>query len=132
MKIYDKMNKKNNMIIKEINNNNINNKIINKNNNKMNDENNYIIAEFDNKEWIQNIRIINNYEQYKGKNNKDSILIEDEKNEKEIKENCIIKIDNKIIEFNYFYKFNKGKNKIEYIFKNNIKKQIICLVVVHL
>ena len=80
MKIYDKMNKKNNMIIKEINNNNINNKIINKNNNKMNNEKNYIIAEFDNKEWIQNIRIINNYEQYKGKNNKDLILIEDEKN----------------------------------------------------
>ena len=48
--------------------------------------------------------------------------MEDKKNEKEIKENCIIKIDNKIIEFNYFYKFNKGKYKIEYIFRNNITK----------
>ena len=41
---------------------------------------------------------------------------------KKIKENCIIKINNKIIEFNYFYKFNKGKYKVEYIFINKITK----------
>ena len=43
-------------------------------------------------------------------------------NEKEIKENCLIKIDNKINKFNYFYKFNKGKYKVEYIFINKITK----------
>ena len=35
-------------------------------------------------------------------------------NEKEIKENCEIKINDKIIPFNYFHKFKKkGKYKIE-------------------
>ena len=35
------------------------------------------------------------------------------KNEKEIKENCIIKINNKRIPFNYLYKFKeKGKFRI--------------------
>ena len=43
-------------------------------------------------------------------------------NENEIKENCIIKINNNVILFDYFYKFKeKGKFKIEYSFKNNIK-----------
>ena len=39
-----------------------------------------------------------------------------------IKENCIIKINNKTIPFNYFYKFEEtGNFKLEYLFKNNIK-----------
>ena len=39
-----------------------------------------------------------------------------------MKENCIIKINNKFISFNYYYKFKKkGKFIIEYSFKNNIK-----------
>ena len=44
-------------------------------------------------------------------------------NEKEIKENIVIKINGKIIEFTYYYKFNKeGKFKIEYSFKNNLTR----------
>ena len=44
-------------------------------------------------------------------------------NEKEIKNNCEIKINNKIIPFNYYHKFNeKGKYLIQYIFKKNITK----------
>ena len=44
-------------------------------------------------------------------------------NEEEIKENCEIKINNKIIEFCYFYEFKeKGKYIIEYSFLKNIKK----------
>ena len=44
-------------------------------------------------------------------------------NEKEIKENIEIKINGKLIEFTYYYKFNKeGKYKIEYSFKNNLTK----------
>ena len=41
-------------------------------------------------------------------------------NEKEIKDNCILKIDDEIIPFSYTYKFSKvGKHKIQYIFKKN-------------
>ena len=44
-------------------------------------------------------------------------------NEKEIKENIEIKINGKIIEFSYYYKFNKeGKNIVEYSFKNKLTK----------
>ena len=40
---------------------------------------------------------------------------------KEIKDNCIIRINGKFIPFSYFYKFNKkGKHTIFYFFKNNI------------
>ena len=39
-------------------------------------------------------------------------------NEKEIKENCKIRINNEIIPFSFFYKFkNKGNYTIKYIFK---------------
>ena len=38
-------------------------------------------------------------------------------NEEEIKEKCIIEINNKIIPFTYYYKFNKkGKFTIKYRF----------------
>ena len=116
----------NNKIIEDIkeiiNENNINNKFNNimkiyeKINNKINN-NNIIIAEIEIKEDDINkdIRIINSFEQYK----RERIWKEDEEddykyeNEKEIEENCKIKINNEIIQFNYFYKFNKkGKYKI--------------------
>ena len=43
-------------------------------------------------------------------------------NEKEIKENCQIFINDKLIPFSYFHKFNnKGNYKKKYIFKNNVK-----------
>ena len=50
-------------------------------------------------------------------------------NEKELKQNTEIKIDGKIIEFSYYYKFqNKGIHTIEYSFKNNLTKinQMFC------
>ena len=86
---------------------------------------NYIIAEINIEEddINKNIRILNSFESFKRINE-----IEDKEddykyeNEKEIKENCIIKVNNKIIPFNYLYKFKeKGIFKIEYSFKNNIK-----------
>ena len=78
--------------------------------------NNYIFAEIEiKKEDInKNIRIINSFEQYNRENN---IKEEDDyykyENENEIKDNCQIKINNKTIKFNYFYKFNEeGKYEI--------------------
>ena len=54
------------------------------------------------------------------------MFIEDEskyENEKEIKENCEIKINNNKIPFDYYYEFEKeGKYKIEYTFKNELSK----------
>ena len=106
----------------EINNMNINNKIQNINLNI----NNKIIGEiYINKNNIdENIQIINSFENVKRKcnwkENDDDWKYE---NEKEIKNNVIIKINGIIIEFNYYYKFDKeGKYKIEYLFKNNLTK----------
>ena len=112
---------------------NIKNRFYNETNKKYPDENkkeekneNYILAEINIKEDYINkdIRIINTFEEYKRRN-----YLDDEKddykyeNEKEIKENCEIKINNNIIPFSYYYKFkNKGKYKIEYTFKNKLSK----------
>ena len=87
----------------------------------INEINNYIIGEFDIKEENKNIRIINSYEQYRKEHNiKD--LEKEYENEEEIKK-CEIRINDEIIPFCYDYKFNKkGKYKIKYIFKENIKK----------
>ena len=85
---------------------------------------NYIKAEIliKNTNVKEKIRIINSFEHYKSekkfKDTKDDCKFE---NEKEIKENCEIKINDKIIPFNYFHKFKKkGKYIIEYIFKKDI------------
>ena len=94
----------------EINNININNKI------------NLIKGEiYINKDDInKDINIINSFENVKRKY---YLKDEDDENEKEIKENIEIKINGKIIEFKYYYKFNKeGKYIIEYSFKNNLTK----------
>ena len=92
----------------------------------MNKCDNYIIAEINIKEEDINkdIRIINSFEQNKreknDKNYKDDYLY---KNEKEIKENCKIKINDEIIPFSYFYKFKKkGKYKIQYSFIYKLTK----------
>ena len=93
--------------------------------NEMNYKNIIIGEIYINKEDInKDIRIINSFENWKRGGN-----IEDEEddykyeNEKEIKENIIIKINGKIIEFAYYYKFKeKGKYIIEYLFKNNLTK----------
>ena len=84
--------------------------------------NNYIIAEFDIKEENQKIRIINSFEEYCRENNFNK-NVEKLKNEKEIKDNCEIRINGKKITFSYFYKFdNKGIYNIRYIFKKDMKK----------
>ena len=81
---------------------------------------NYILAEIniEEKDINEDIRIINTFEECKRINEWDDE--EDDykyANEKEIKENCIIKINNNIIPFNYFYKFKeKGKFIIQYTF----------------
>ena len=84
--------------------------------------NNYIIAEFDIKEDNKNIRIINSYEQV----NKEHKLYKSEKeyeNELQIKDNCEIRINEELIPFSYYYKFNKrGKYIIKYSFLLNITK----------
>ena len=83
---------------------------------------NNIICELNIKEDEQEIRIINSYEQsfrerrfikYNKKN----------ENEKEIKENCEIRINGKLIPFSYFYYFDKkGIYTIIYNFKNYLTK----------
>ena len=72
----------------------------------------------------RDIRIINSYEQMKResglKKYKYDIRYE---NEREIKEICNITIDDKPIEFTYFYKFNKaGEHRINYSFSKNLTK----------
>ena len=53
-------------------------------------------------------------------------------NEKEIKENILIKINGKIIELSYYYKFKEeGKYTIEYLFKNNLTKTCFMFVIVN-
>ena len=87
---------------------------------------NIIIGEiYINKDNIhKDIQIINSFENYKRKlnlgNEKNDYEYE---NEKEIKENILIKINGKIIEFTYFYKFKEERKYIiEYLFKNNLTK----------
>jgi len=120
-KINEKMNDllNNNKEIKNDNINNLlnNNIIINDNIN-----NNYIISEIViiEEDINKNIRIINSYEEYMREHKHNDIMIKEFKNEEEIKK-CEIKINDKLIPFNYFYKFkSKGKYRIIYTFTNNI------------
>ena len=86
---------------------------------------NYINAEIYIKEEDINkiIRIINSFENYK----KEYELKDEETdniyaNEEEIKK-CKIKINEKLIDFSYYYKFNqKGKYYIKYSLANKINK----------
>ena len=85
--------------------------------------NNYITADIYISDYnaYKDIRIINSYEQSK---REFPTIKEDYKNEneKEIQENCEIKVDDKIIPFSYFCKFkSKKKYKITYTFKNKLK-----------
>ena len=94
------------------------------------EELNYIIAEIDIKEedMGKDIQIINSFEESKRNDKYNFINIKEKdyylyENEKEIKENCKIKINNNEINFNYYYKFKeKGKYIIQYIFTNNLTK----------
>ena len=87
---------------------------------------NYIISEINiNEDDIgKKIRIINSFEEcirneyFKGMEKEEYYKYE---NEKEIKENCKIKINDININFNYFHEFNeKGKYIIKYTFTNNL------------
>ena len=81
-----------------------------------------IIGEIDIKRVNQKVRIINSYEQYYRENNFNKYEKEYE-NEIEIKQNCEIRINNELIQFSYFYTFNKkGKYNIKYTFLLNITK----------
>ena len=93
---------------------------------KFDNYNYYIVAEINitDKKINKDIRIINSFENIKKKFHFKNMKEDDKyENEKEIKEKCIIKINNKIIKFNYYYKFKReGEYKIEYFFKGNLKK----------
>ena len=106
---------------------NSDNSIIGLHNGSYKDNNqNYIISEIKIKEEDANkeFQIINSYEQVKRiKDLEDEKDDYENRNEKEIKENCEIKINNNIIPFSYYYEFKKkGKYKIEYSFKNKLTK----------
>ena len=63
------------------------------------------------------MRIINSIEESK----RNYMVSNGQENEKEIKENCEIKINDEIINISYFYEFKKNGNyKIEYLFKSNL------------
>ena len=86
--------------------------------------NNYIIAEIEIKkdDINKDVKILNSFEQRKLENkiNKKEKYLNYE-NEKEIKENCIIEINNEVIPFNYFHKFREeGLYLIKYSFLNNL------------
>ena len=88
---------------------------------------NYIISEIniDEDNVGKKIRILNSFEEFK--RNRNTLIKEKDyyeyENEEEIKNNCEIKINNKINNFSYYYEFTKkGKYIIEYMFTNNLTK----------
>ena len=90
---------------------------------------NYIVSEIEVNEGMinQNIKIIGSYEECfeKNENNEDKKIRINNKycNEKEIKENCEIRINGLKIDFCYYYQFEQaGIYKIEYIFKKKLQK----------
>jgi len=92
------------------------------NNHKDNYLNNYIINEIEVKENDINkdVRIINSFEQCIRNLNNESNKGEN-RNEKEIKDNIEITINDNVIPFSYFHKFKEeGKYTIKYTFKNNL------------
>ena len=127
---YNKIIKDINLILNDIDKNNELKNIMNIfqtiNNNKR--KNNIIIGEIEikNEDLNKNIRIINSYEEFRRNNIFKRCNVDNDSqfnNEKEIKDNCVIKIDGEIIPFNYFHIFNEtGKHTIEYSFLSNITK----------
>ena len=113
--------------INNIKNDNDDNNKDNKDDNDNNvDDGNHIVGEINigSNDVNKDILIINSYENYKRikdlENSKDDYKYE---NEKEIKKNTEIKINEKIIKFSYTYKFEKeGKYQIKYLFKNYLTK----------
>ena len=94
-----------------------------------NQEKSYIIAEININEYKINkkIRLINSFEQIIREKSFLYSIKEEEyykyENEKEIKDNCEIEINNNKIEFSYFHEFKEeGKYIIKYIFLKNLTK----------
>ena len=102
-----------------------------KRNNKLN-QGNYIsgIINITEEDINREIQVINSYEELKRKRNTDlkheNYSEKDDykrENEIEIRQNCEIQINERKLNFSYFYKFGKpGQYKIKYIFKNNLTK----------
>ena len=91
----------------------------NKINNIIESKDNYIIGVFniDSPNINKDVRIINTFEDFK----KNGGWPEGKPNEKEIKENIEIYVNNEKINFSYYYKFKKeGKYQIKYNFKKNL------------
>ena len=92
--------------------------------NNNNKENKIICEIYINKNDLnKDVQIINSFENIKRgnkwKNKENDYKYE---NERELKENTKIKINGKLIEFAYYYKFTReGKYKIEYSFQKNLK-----------
>ena len=85
-------------------------------------DNNYIIAEIyiKDEDINEEIQIINSYENAQRRSNRE--IIKEYMNEEEIKK-CEIRINDKLIQFTYYYKFiNKGKYIIKYSFYNYLSK----------
>ena len=125
---YKKINEEDNEKQEIIEIKNINNNEKNEIKNIIKKKENSIIGEIYIKEEDigKKIRIINSFEEYK---RNEKIYYIDEKdydkyeNEKEIKDNCKIKINDNNIGFNYCYEFKeKGKYIIQYTFIKNITK----------
>ena len=98
--------------------------LVKENPNRINDikdnNKNYIIAELYIKDDDVNkdIRIINSYEEYEKKFKVQFPINPEKANENDIK-NCEIRINEELIPFNYFHKFQKkGKYIIKYLFNN--------------
>ena len=83
----------------------------------------YIKIKIDDYEINEDIRIINSYEEYYRNSSKKDKYNSDFENEKEIKKNIEIKINERKIDFSYFYRFDReGEYIIEYSFKNPVTK----------
>ena len=101
-------------------------KEINKGKKDHENSDNFIIAELDinEKNINKDIRILNSYEEFSRTLENEQILIKDNiyKNEDEIRK-CQIKINDRLIPFNYVYKFKlKGNYVLKYSFQTIINK----------
>ena len=98
--------------------------VIDKLNENENIKDNYIIAKIniEDNNLNQDIRIINSYEEYMRKSGQNLDMEDSQKNEEKIK-CCEIQINEELIPFNYFFKFNqKGEYTIKYSFKKYMSK----------
>ena len=93
---------------------------------------NCIICELDIKKVNQRIRMINSYEQ---SNREKNCIIhnKENENEKEMKDNCKIIINDELIPFLFYINLTKKVNIQFYIYlKKLLQKLIICSMDVHL